>query len=114
MPRRHKGHERQIAKERIETLAALAAQMALAKDLEHADRYVQLARKIGMRYNVRLPRDLRARICRECLRYLLPGVTCTVRVHRRRVRVTCRYCGTVYRHPYTREQRARRRVSAPG
>lgn len=105
MPRRHKGHERQIARERIDTLGALAAQMALAGDLAHADRYIQLARRLGMRYNVRLPRDLRVRLCGNCLRYLLPGVTCTVRVSRGRVRTTCRLCGHVARHPYVRERR---------
>lgn len=110
MPRRHKAHERQIARERIVTLRDLAATMALAGDFGHADRYVQLARRLGMRYNVRLPRDLRARICRECDRYLLPGVTCSVRVHRGRIRTTCTYCGTVYRHPYVREQKAKRKA----
>jgi len=86
--------------------------MAKARDFALADRYARLARRIGMRYNVRLPRDLRARICRKCTRYLLPSVTCTVRVHRGRIRTTCKYCGHVARHPYVREQKARRAKAA--
>ena len=108
MPKRRKGQERKIAAERMETLAALAEKSALAKDFPHADRYADLARRLGMRYNVHLPRELRARICRACHRYLLPGVTCKVRVSRGRVRTTCGYCGNMARHPYVREQRARR------
>ena len=109
MPRRRKGQEKAIAAERMDALSVQAAAAALAHEMPRADRYATLARKIGMRYNVRLPRGLRARLCRKCLRYLMPGVSCTVRVSRGRVRTTCTYCGHVHRHPYTKEQKARRR-----
>jgi hypothetical protein len=37
VPRRHKAHERQIARERIVRLGDLSATMALAGDLGHED-----------------------------------------------------------------------------
>lgn len=37
------------------------------------NRYVQLARRIGMRNNVRIPREFKRRFCRHCYRYFSSG-----------------------------------------
>jgi ribonuclease P protein subunit RPR2 len=111
MPRRRKGQERQVARTRMLHLSQLAEQMAHEGDFTLANRYVELARRLGMRYNVGLPRELRLRMCRKCGRYLLPGVNSTVRVTQSRIRTRCHHCGTISRHPYLREQRERRRLA---
>jgi ribonuclease P protein subunit RPR2 len=89
----------QIARERIDILMIEADQAALAGKLEHADRFVDLARRVGMRYNVRVPTSYRRRFCRGCYRYLQPGASSRTRLGRGRVVTTCLRCGHVSRIP---------------
>jgi ribonuclease P protein subunit RPR2 len=93
-----------IAKERIGLLLA-QAESESGKHPERAKRYVELARKIGMRYNVRT--DAKARFCKKCSSLLKPGVSCRVRLRKDKqaVVVTCLACGAVSRHPYIREKK---------
>lgn len=109
MPKRKKGQERRIARERIDRLFHLAEQEALKGNMVRANRYVDLGRRIGMRYNVRLPSEHKRRVCKGCHAYLLPPKTARVRIGESRVVTTCLACGTVMRFPYLREQKARRR-----
>lgn len=87
-----------MALQRIRRLFGLAAGQASPR----GDRYVSLARRIAMRYQVSLPAELRRRVCRECDRILVPGRTARVRITHGRVGVTCLHCGTVKRYPYQR------------
>ena len=50
-----------IAGERIDILFNLAEEEAKAHKFQRANRYVDLARKIGMRYNVRVPSQYKRR-----------------------------------------------------
>lgn len=100
--------ERRIALERMTTLFRLAEKEALQSHAGRARRYVELARRIGMRYNVRIPASFKRSFCKTCLAFLLPSVSARVRVGRGRVVVTCTACGAMQRFPYQREQRARR------
>ncbi len=109
MPRRKKGQERQIARERIDALFGLAKKESLKGNAARANRYVELGRKIGMRYNVRLPSEYKRRVCKACHAYLLPSKTARVRVGDSRIVTTCLACGTVMRFPYVREQKEHRR-----
>ena len=109
MPKRKKGQERRIARERIDELFRLAESEALRENRGRANRYVELARRIGMRYNVRLASEHKRRMCKECHAYLLPPKTARVRVGGSRIVTTCLACGAVMRFPYLREQKARRR-----
>ncbi len=106
MARRKRGAERRIALERIGILFRLAEGRALARDFSRANRYTGLALRIGTRYNVRVPREFKRRFCRGCHAFLLPPVTCRVRVQRERITYTCMKCGAVRRFGYTRERRA--------
>ncbi len=91
-----------VAQERIETLFSLAQRRAHEGDLELADRYVWLARKIGMRYNLRLPRRLNLRICANCYRFLLPNTTARIRTRNARLVICCSHCGHIRRIPFDR------------
>ena len=99
MRRRNKVEERDVALKRIRRLVTLA-EGASGQDL--SDRYVRLARRIAMRYQVSIPTELRRRICRNCESLLVPGRTARVRVARGRVSVTCLRCEAVKRYPYVR------------
>ncbi len=105
--------ERRIALERMVVLFRLAEKEALHGRAPRARRYVDLARRIGMRYNVRVPPEFKRRFCKECLAYLVPGVNARVRVGRGRVVVTCLGCGAVQRRPYRVEQEVRRATRRP-
>ena len=72
---------------------------------ELAQRYVNLARKIGMRYKVNLPKEYRWKICHNCKSYLHPGRTCRVRFQSKReshIVITCFTCGKINRRPLRR------------
>jgi len=106
--RRRRGSERRIALERIEILFRLAEKEALRGNGSRANRYASLAAKIGMRYNVRVPREFKRRYCRKCHAFLVPSVNCRVRVSRGKITSTCALCGDIRRFAYVREQAARR------
>ncbi|MBI5347412.1 MAG: ribonuclease P [Candidatus Aenigmarchaeota archaeon] len=91
-----------IAKERINILFC-EAEKIVSRDSALADRYAQLARKIGMRFNVRMPRELRRRFCRKCFSYLKPGVTCRQRTKAGKIQITCLKCGHINRYPMKKQ-----------
>jgi len=76
MRRRSKKPEWQlkIAKERINRLFELA-EKELKKYPERSRRYVELARKIGLRYNIRLSKERKRSFCKKCNTLLYIGKT---------------------------------------
>jgi len=89
---RDKKQQKAIAAHRIEWLFHLAEQAAFEGKLHRADRYVELARKISMRYLVPIPKEFKRRFCTHCYRYLLPGITCRVRISRGMIITYCSQC----------------------
>lgn len=87
-----------IARERVAALFALAeAEGRPGGDRPLGDRYVRLARRIGMRYTVRLAPEYRERYCRSCSSLWIEGRTVRTRLRSgRRVR-TCLVCGRIRR-----------------
>ncbi len=89
-------YQLKIAEERIEILFDEAEKVA-KENMARAKRYVQLARKIGMRYNVRIPQEFNRQYCRYCSSLLI--------VSRRRFKyvilfIKCKSCGASLRYPY--------------
>ena len=93
--------QQNIAEERIIILFNLARK-ELDKHPERSKRYVQLARKICLRYNVRLPKDMKKIFCKNCNNLLIPGKTEKVRIDSKNKTIsrTCLKCNRVYRYPY--------------
>jgi len=106
-----------IAVGRIADLFVLAEKEALGGSLPLADRYVELARRIGMRYNVRLPAEYSDRYCRGCSHYWIEGKTVRTRLrsgHRVRTCLVCRRERRVrYRPPRKRQGEAPAGVVRP-
>jgi ribonuclease P protein subunit RPR2 len=99
-----------LARERIDDLFGLAEAQAGESSPELVNRYVELARRIGMRYNVRLRPEYRDLYCRQCSAYWVEGRTVRTRLRDGRRVETCLRCGSTRRVPY----RARRsRATAP-
>ena len=74
---------------------------------ERSHRYVGMAVKLCMRYNVNMPPEFRKRFCRSCKSYLVPGENSRVRTSpsQKAVIITCLECGKISRHPYRREKK---------
>jgi len=92
-----KQRAREIANERIEILVKSALK---EKDEILAARQAQQAKKIAMRFRVRLPYEVRQLFCKKCKAFIVPGRDARVRVGRaktRAVRITCSRCGHTYR-----------------
>jgi ribonuclease P protein subunit RPR2 len=91
-----------VAHERIGRLFSLAEQEATQGGQPLSTRYVLLARQIGERYNVRVPRAYRGSYCRRCSAYWVEGRTVRSRLRRGRHVHTCLVCGAVRRVPLRR------------
>ncbi|HZW84321.1 MAG TPA: RNase P subunit [Nitrososphaerales archaeon] len=94
---------RRGAKQDAATLVKLLTESAVDlshKDLKLAKEQAALARKVKLRYNVRLDPPLRRFTCRGCKSLMVPGVNARVRLGHGKVpilRVTCGECGHVNR-----------------
>jgi ribonuclease P protein subunit RPR2 len=95
------GDARRIARERIGILFERAGEFFPAYP-EGSDRCVALARRIAMRYRVRIPRHLRRRYCRRCGAFLTPGANLRVRIRRGTVVATCLRCRRQRRYRLSR------------
>ena len=87
-----------IAKERIDILFS-EADKTIREDPELAKRYMKLAKRIGMRYNVRLG-TLRRRFCKQCYSFFLPGFNCTKRIKKGKITIKCFGCNKTIRYPF--------------
>lgn len=93
----------QIARERIEILLNLA-EKELKTHPERARRYVDLARKLGMKYNIRFPKKLKRKFCKKCGVVWIPGYNVMVRVNSRKKAVEYRCeCGAVRCFPLNKK-----------
>lgn len=89
-----------IAKERIGILFELA-EKELKRHPERGKRYVELARKIGMRYNVRLG-DYKGKFCKNCNSILKPGFSSEQRIEKGTIIIKCLKCNKIYRRMFKR------------
>lgn len=71
-----------------------------SEDLPLAKRQAELARKVMLRYNVRLDYAQKRFICRGCKKLMVPGVNARVRIGPGEppvIRITCLECGRTNR-----------------
>lgn len=83
-----------IARERMEILLRMAKKEA-CRNPDRSRRYAMLARKIGMRYNVRLPGEWKRVFCKGCGTLLGRGRGATI--------IKCGKCNRIYRCPPRRK-----------
>lgn len=98
-------HQKGLARQEAQSAAYTLFQQAAStvnKNPALANRYISLARKLAMKYNLRLPAELKRRFCKHCYAFLLPGVTSRVRVAKQRVIITCFGCKKYGRYPLRR------------
>ena len=96
---------KKIAQERIGILLEEAEKSTISGEKEFAKRYVYLARRIAMRYRVKIPREKRIWICKNCYSYLYPGVNCRIRIKRNTITIFCEECKSYKRFGKVKEKR---------
>ena len=84
-----------IARERM---AILIAEAQSTKDFTLSKRYIELAKKIGMRYNVRLPKKAKRVFCKYCFAKLEHGWRTKKGIRY----IKCSSCGRTIRFPFKR------------
>jgi len=96
-----------IAKERIEILFEKAEQALKNNNPGLSKRYVALARQIGMKLELPIPRNLKRKFCKKCSIFWIPGKTLRTRIkkHEKRMTFTCLECGNIQRYPYIKEKK---------
>ena len=90
---------KQIAKERIINMFE-KAQEVYKEYPSLADRYVELARKISMKAQISIPSQLKKKFCKNCKKYLVPGLNCRVRTRNKKLIYYCLNCKNYMRFPY--------------
>ena len=96
---RSKRSARRDAAEIAQSLMSSAVTKS-AQDLEVAKKQEELARKVMLKFNVRLDYPLRRFICHGCKKLIVPGVNARVRLAGGKpkvLRVSCMECGYVNR-----------------
>ena len=102
-----------IAEERIELLYKFARD-AFGTNQSLAKRYVEIAKRIGMRCRVRVPRELKQFTCKGCGGLLVPGENCRVRIRhdaRTFLVMTCLSCGKLKRYPIAKGRTIKRTLN---
>ena len=65
-----------------------------------AERQAITAKKISMKYKIRMPYEIRSCFCKKCKKFIVPGINSKIRVGRsnvKSIRITCNFCTHTYR-----------------
>ena len=95
--------QRNIALGRINALFK-EAKITFKEQPELSYRYVQLAKKISMKYKVKLPSELKRAFCKHCNTYLVPSKNCRVRIQNKKVIYACANCKGFMRFPLIKKR----------
>lgn len=101
MKRKQKEEAKRIAKERVDKLFEMAERAAAANDFRSADRYVEMAWDIKLKFRIALTKHQKQLFCRRCLKFLADGKTGRYRTEKGQLVITCLNCGSARRYPLT-------------
>ena len=91
-----KKQQKEIAKERMSLLFRKADEVFPDK---LANRYVTLARKIAMKFKIRMPQEYKRKYCKHCYKYLRSGINARIRTRDGKVIISCFECKKFIRIP---------------
>ncbi len=101
--KRLKIDEKKLALEHISELFEQADNVfSFNQDLAH--RYVFLARKVQMRFNVKMPRVFKRKFCKHCYHYIRSGVNGRVRIRNGVLVLYCDNCRKFTRIPFKNKE----------
>src|SRR3989344_3503218 len=75
------------------------AKSIFKKNKKLSNRYVELARKIAMKVQLKMPKKYKRQFCKHCYSYLKPGVNSRVRINKNHVVIYCLECKKYTRIP---------------
>jgi len=87
-----KNKQIEIAKKRIDKLFLLAEKNAKNSRFDLSDRYIKIARKIAMRYQIKINKDQKRKFCKHCYSYILPNINSRIRINRGKIIIFCKNC----------------------
>ena len=99
MKKKQKEEANKIAKERVDKLFDLAEKAAVDGEPERADRYIEMAWKIKLKFRLKLTKEQKRLFCRKCLKFLLEGKTGRYRTQEGTLIIECLNCGEIQRIP---------------
>lgn len=105
--RRKPTEQLEIARERIEILFR-QAEIEFPCHPELSNRYVEIARKISMKFNVPIPSRMKKRFCKACKNYLVYGRNARVRLNsaRKYILITCLNCSSKMKYGYSKAKKS--------
>lgn len=94
--------------ERSKALTTITALLKLAHTTfltspRIAHRIAKRARRIAMKQKLRLPPEIKRKICKGCQQLLIPGKTCRIRTARGHVVIYCMGCKRITRIMYEKK-----------
>jgi ribonuclease P protein subunit RPR2 len=84
-----------LAEKRINFLVSLSMKQS---DITLAQRYINIARKIGRRMDITLPREIKRSFCKNCNTPY--SSKSTIRLKDRMIIIKCSFCGDKRRIPF--------------
>ncbi|MHA1937236.1 MAG: ribonuclease P protein component 4 [Candidatus Thorarchaeota archaeon] len=102
MPRKRprQSEATRLARARIKLLWKQASEMTKI-DPDGARQRMQMASRVAQKVRIKIPQEIKRKICRRCGMILIPGKTCRVRMRSNRSKhltVTCTDCGNITRY----------------
>lgn len=97
------------AKKQVEEYFAKAKEV-FNKKPELSNDYVRKARKIAMKYRMKLPKELKRKFCKHCYSYLVIGKNARSRTRKGKVVISCFNCKKFIRIPFVKEIKKRRKL----
>ena len=94
-----KNSKKEIASRRILILFENAISNS-RNNPELSQRQAHIAKKIAMRFKIKMPWQIRSSFCKKCKKFIVPGTTSKVRIGRsnvKSIRITCKFCSHTYR-----------------
>ena len=93
-----KNSKKQIATQRIQILFHNALSNA-KNNPGLAERQAEIAKKISMKFKIKMPFELNSSFCKKCKKFIPPGIASKIRLGSKpkSIRITCSYCNHTYR-----------------
>jgi len=98
--RKGKFFDKRFAVENIKRLFSLAE-----GSKEFSDRYVFLARKVGMKFRTGLPLGSKFKFCKGCFSFFRVGENCRVRIRNGKIVYLCFKCNKIGRFGFTKTKK---------
>ena len=93
-----KNSKKQIAIRRMEILFNNAISNA-KNNPRLAEKQAEIAKKISMKFKIKMPFEVSSSFCKKCKKFIPPGVRSKIRLGSKpkSIRITCSYCNHTYR-----------------